>query len=291
MPAKTKRDIHKEVADKLIAMMEEHGTGWTKPWAGDFMEPVSMSTGKPYQGINWMILSIAIWSHKYTSGQFATFNQWKTRGAQVRKGEKGTTVILYKPVEITDKQTGEKETVPLLRTFTVFNADQVDGYEPPAPVPAGVDVRADTAADALAADAGARVLNQNNSAYYSPDGDYINMPPARLFNSVEGYACTLLHELTHWTGHKARCDRDLKNTFGTGDYAAEELVAELGAAMLAGSLGISAEPRADHAQYLNNWIRLLKDNPKAIFTAAAKAQAAANWLYETAAARDERAAA
>ena len=274
-------DIHRAVAEKVIKAMEKHGSDWAKSWAvpqGD--GPLSMSTKKHYQGINWLILGMARATSGYTSGHWATYKQWRAMGAQVRKGECGEMVILYKPIIVKDKETGEDKSVRLLRSFTVFNADQVDGYEPQASASKFADMP-DTVADQFATGAGAIVTNADPSgAFYVPSRDFINMPKQSQFTSAEAYSATLLHELCHWTGHASRLDRNFKTGHGTKDYAAEELVAELGAAMLCGSLGISPEPRADHAKYLNNWIERLKNEPKAIFTAAAKAQQAADFLHD-----------
>lgn len=288
-PARSTADIHRAVAAKVIKAMETSGANWVKHWAVPASEqPVSMSTGKPYQGINWLLLGMARSEHGYQSGRWATYKQWKALGAQVRKGEKGEMVILYKPIQIDEKKdgqkTGEKVNVRLIRSFTVFNADQVDGYD----IPENADgfewsAMPATRADDLALRAGAVVRNDDkSSAFYVPSRDYINMPEQCQFDSPEGYAATLLHELTHWSGHETRCDRNLKNSFGTKDYAKEELVAELGAAMMCGSLGISPEPREDHAKYLNSWIKRLKDDPKAILSAAAKANQAAEWIFDAA---------
>jgi len=287
MSNKTKRtaaDIHKAIADKVIASMKQHGTDWVKSWSvpkGD--QPTSMSTGNTYNGINWLVLGMARAARGYKTGRWATYNQWKTLGANVRKGEKGELVVLFKQIKIEDKESGEEKMVPLMRGFTVFNADQVDGYTIPETEAAQLVDMPDTVADDVAQRAGVVVENKDASgAYYVPSKDFVNMPLQAQFNSPEDYAATLLHEVTHWTGHQTRCDRNLKTGFGTKDYAAEELVAELGAAMLCGSLGISPEPRADHAKYLNGWIQRLTDDPKAIFTAAAKAQVAADFILNAA---------
>ena len=278
---RTTAEIHRAIADKVIKAMQEHGSDWTKSWTvavGD--GPVSMSTKKNYNGINWLILSMARATSGYTSGHWATYKQWETMGAQVRKGERGEMVVLYKPIIVKDKESGEDKSIKLLRTFNVFNADQVDGYEAPTVTAGHVDMP-DTVADTFAIDAGAIITNADPSgAFYVPSRDFINMPKQCQFDSPEAYSATLLHELTHWTGHKSRLDRNFTTGSGTKDYAAEELVAELGAAMLCGSLGISPEPRADHAKYLNNWIERLKNEPKAIFTAAAKAQQAADFCHD-----------
>ena len=286
-PARTSAEIHRLIADQVIKAMETSGTDWVKSWttpAGQL--PTSMSTGKNYRGINLLILGMARAAGGYGSHHWATYNQWKAMGAQVQKGQKAATVVLYKPLEIRNKETGDKEIIPLLRTFSVFNADQVDGYTAPAIVD-DVDHtkldQPDTLADQLASRAGCDVrFSDPDRAFYSPGHDFINMPRATQFDTVEDYAATLLHELTHWTGHKSRCDRTFALTNGSKDYAKEELVAELGAAMMCGSLGITPAPREDHAKYLAGWMRRLKDEPKIIFSAAAKANKAAEWIYDTA---------
>jgi antirestriction protein ArdC len=282
-----KIEQHKKIADAVIKMMQEHGSDWVKPWVtkgiNDPNTPISLSTGKPYRGINWLILSMARAEHGYTTGRWATYKQWQSRGAQVKKGNRGQMVVLYKKIKVEDRDfPGTEKIIPLMRSFTVFNADQVEGYTAPeGKVDDAPTITPETAADTLAADVGAVVRHEDKfRAFYSPSRDFINMPDFAQFKTTTDYASTLCHELTHWTGNEARLDRSLKNKFGSKDYAAEELVAELGSAMLCGSLGFESTPRDDHAKYLNNWIEKLTDNPKAIFTAAAKAQAAADWLVQ-----------
>ena len=282
-PARTTAEIHRLVADQVIEAMKTSGSDWVKSWsAPDGCLPTSMSTGKQYQGINLLLLGMARATFGYGSSHWATYSQWKKQGANVRKGEKSTTVIFYKPLNIRNKETGESETIPLLKTFSIFNADQVDGYDSPAVVDS-VDhtklTQPETLADGLARRVGCEVrYNDPSSAFYSPQHDFVNMPLATQFDTVADYAATLLHELTHWTGHKSRLDRKLVLKSGAKDYAKEELVAELGAAMLCGSLGLSPAPRADHAKYLSHWLERLKDEPKVIFSAASKARAAADWI-------------
>ena len=291
-PKITKAQIHKQVADQVIEAMLTAGTDWVKNWSvPKAMQPTSLSTGKQYNGINWLILSMRKASRGYRTSEWATFQQWKKLGASVKKGEKSTLVVLYKTVQIKDKETEETQHIPMMKHFRVFNADQVEGYEPVIPEDSFADLPA-TEADKVATLAGATVKNGDAArAYYAPKQDFINMPFQAQFDSPEGYACTLLHELTHWTGHKSRLDRDAKTGFGTKDYAFEELVAELGAAMLAGSLGICAEPRDDHAKYLNSWIKVLKDDPQVIFKAAAKANQAAQFILNAADQSQEKVAA
>ena len=282
-----KNEIHKKVADKVIAQMKTHGTDWTKPWTtkglSDEHIATSMSTGNAYQGINTLILGIEKAVCGYYSGQWATFNQWKTRGANVRKGQKSTMVVFFKPLKVEDKASdndGDTITIPLMRTFRVFNADQVDNYE--LPVYEKIERREpQTVANELALDVGAEVKNNaGDRAFYSPSKDFINMPLIEQFKNDGLYASTLLHELGHWTGHDTRLKRNLKNSFGSKDYAYEELVAELTNAMLCGSLNVDIEPRPDHAKYLNGWIEKLKNKPETIFRACAMAQTASNYLLQ-----------
>ena len=286
-PARTSAEIHRLIADQVIEAMKTSGTDWVKSWTTPTGQlPTSMSTGKQYNGINLLILGMTRAANNYGSHHWATYKQWASMGAQVKKGGKSTPVIFYKPLRVEDKATGENKTVPLLRTFAIFNADQVDGYEAPAIVD-DIDhtklVQPNTVADQLASRAGCDVrFSDPDRAFYSPAHDFVNMPRATQFDTVTDYAATLLHELTHWTGHESRLDRNLSMGNGTKDYAKEELVAELGAAMMCGSLGITPAPRADHAQYLAGWMQRLKDDPKVIFQAAAKASTAADWLISAA---------
>ena len=294
---KTTEQIQREIADKIIKQMETAGTNWLRSWAvpqGD--QPTSMSTGKNYNGINWLILGIERAVKGYKSGQWATYQQWKKRDAQVRKGETGTQVVLYKPIIIKEKQADgstEDKNVRLLRSFTVFNADQVDGYE--APVcddMANVrDDNPDTLFDAIAESVGCEVRHDNiASAYCEGRGAYINMPYCNQFDSPEAYAATGFHEMIHWTGAVSRLDRETFAKYAK-HRAEEELVAELGAAMLCGVTGVCPEPREDHATYLNSWLKAIKDDPKAIFRAAAKASAASSYILEVQQNADDRIAA
>lgn len=315
MPKRTKRtqaeknaELHKAVANQVIEAMKESGSDWLKPWAVPAnQQPTSMSSGKPYAGINWLILSMERAINGYGSNQWATYNQWFKMGGgvdewitvkgkkkrniitpskyNVKAGETATTVVLYKTIIVEDKQTGEDKPIPLMRAFPVFNADQVNGYSdttgddlPSEPVYSDPNALVATV-DQFANATGITIKNADkSSAFYSPHTDFVNMPEASQFVSAESYAATLLHELTHATGHKSRLNRNLKNKFGTKDYAYEELIAELGSAMLCGSLSICPEPREDHAKYLNGWMERLTEKPELIFKAAAAAQKAAKFL-------------
>ncbi|MCB1509636.1 MAG: DUF1738 domain-containing protein, partial [Hyphomicrobiaceae bacterium] len=248
--------------------------------------PENASSKAAYNGINIVNLWVAAELRGFTSPLWATYRQWSELGAQVVKGAKSELVIFYKeydvdPVPDDDADDGKRRVAKASR---VFNVAEVEGFDDPGlPERLGPIERIEKA-DRFIAACNADVHHGGDRAYYAPQTDHIQMPDEALFCGTdtmtrnEGYYAVLLHELTHWTGHKSRCDRDLTTRFGKEAYAAEELVAEIGAAMLCAETGVTQDTRADHAQYIANWLQLLKSDPKAIFTAAAKASQAVAWL-------------
>lgn len=253
--------------------------------------PVNALTGRSYRGINVLTFWASASSAGYSDNRWASFRQWGELGAQVRKGEKGTPCIFYKPLDNragreasgpgpNGDQSDAAETHFVLRFSTVFNADQVAGA-PPLPqielTPAASE--AETAIDRLAATAGASIIEGRQPSYV-PSLDVIRMPCRGAFLSTDGYAGTLAHELIHWTGARHRLDRQLQNRFASRAYAAEELIAELGSAFLLAKFKFASVPHPDHASYIASWISLLRDDPRAIFTAAAHASRAADYLAE-----------
>jgi len=273
------RDVYQEITDKIIAQLETGVAPWAKPWdakdAG-FGMPRNYATGRAYRGVNVLLL----WAAGYPDQRWLTYNQAQAAGGQVRKGEKGTQVILFKPFAIREagKPEGENErTIPLIRSFTVFNIAQIDGL--PAEVPAGPVAEPEPITYTLAADLmrQANVGHGGARAYYSPMADVIQMPERVAFESEAAYWGVALHELTHWSGHESRLDRLGKlSRFGTEAYAREELVAEMGAAFLCAQVGIGYATR--HADYIASWLKVLKGDKKAIVQAASLAQAAADFL-------------
>jgi antirestriction protein ArdC len=282
------RDIYSEVTDKLVAAIETDPGDPIMPWhrGGANAVPHNALTDHEYQGVNILNLWVVGQASGFTSNVWGTYKQWQALGAQVRKGEKSTPVVFYKQVvkRSEESEKGEDEIIRILKYSTTFNADQVDDWQPPAPTSAITPPERLEAVDTVVTDTGAHIIERGASAYYRPATDTVHMPdPARFFDTqsgtrTENFYAVLLHELTHWTGHPTRCDRDLLNRFGSEAYAMEELIAELGAAFLCARLGISPTPRDDHAQYLANWLKVLKLDNKAIFTAAAKAQAAVDHI-------------
>jgi antirestriction protein ArdC len=220
-------------------------------------------------------------------------------GGQVRKGEQGTPVVYWKITKPSERgdtdgedETGGKRGSFFVRYYNVFNLAQVDGATLPADTtPELPESERIAHADAfIAALPGLDLRHGGGMAFYMPSQDRVQMPPFGDFKNAEGYYSVLYHELTHWTGAKHRLDRDLTGRFGSASYAADELVAELGAAFLCASQALSSEPRPDHAKYVQSWLQALKNDKRAIFTAAAKAQQAADWLTAKAAEIQEKAA-
>lgn len=258
----------------MLALMDKHGTDWAKPWAS-IGAPKNAETGKAYRGSNSFWLALTALNNGYETPIWATFKQWKKLGATIKKGESNTPIFFFSVFEKENKQTGEKETLRFWKHFQVFNAAQVEGYEAP-PKPSGADKIA--AAELFIANSGADIRHGGQSAFYKPSADYIQMPPIESFIETEGYYSTMLHELTHWTGHKSRCDRDLTGGFDSENYAREELIAECGAALLCMNLGITKAPTPNHAKYLNNWMQAINNDYKAIFAAMSAAQKAIDYL-------------
>jgi antirestriction protein ArdC len=219
----------------------------------------------------------------YSTGTWATYNQWHELGAQVRKDEKSTHIAFWKPLSKTDDK-GEESSFWMAKAYYVFNADQVEGYEIPGNTLPVIASPAETLehVEAFVAGLGAYIRHGLPRAYYNTALDYVNMPQRDVFTGsptstpTEAYYSTLFHELTHWTGHKSRLDRMEKS--GQHEYAFEELVAELGAAFMCADLNVSNSPRPDHAAYIASWLKALKNDSKFIFTAASKAQKAADYL-------------
>jgi antirestriction protein ArdC len=289
--APEKRDVYQTVTAQIINAIEQGAGTWRMPWhtSGKFAcSPVNVTSRKAYRGINTLCLWAAAESKGYESGEWGTYRQWQDRGAQVRKGEKSALVVFWKfanssaETDDGDDRPATGSRLLFTRGYSVFNAEQVDGYNPPAVTDAPILERIAHAEEFFQAIRG-EIRHGGNQAYYSPASDHIQMPPFAAFAESVAYYSTLAHEHTHWTSNAARCDRQLGKRFGDNAYAAEELIAELGAAFTSAHLGLSTEPREDHAQYLQSWLRVLKADKRAIFTAASKAQQACDWMITRAA--------
>jgi antirestriction protein ArdC len=268
--------IYQQVTDSIIKQLESGATPWVKQWNGSSSADHNAVSGKGYNGINTLILTMSAAAGGFKSNQWATYKQWLTLGGQVRKGTKGTTIIFYSPVtgSKTAADGSEKTYHYVLKAYSVFNADQIDGYTPP--VVTVKPFNSIAALEALATDSGAVIKHGGDKAFYSPTSDFIQMPNKCDFTNEAAYYATLLHEMSHWSGNAARLNRDLSGRFGNEAYAAEELIAELSAAFLCAEYQIDGDLR--HAGYIASWLRILKNDNKAVFKAAALAQKSADYI-------------
>lgn len=283
-----KFDVHAHITDAIIASMEAGVPAWRKPWTGESGgAPFPLrSNGTPYSGINVLVLWIAADKKGYRAPHWFTYRQAQELGAQVRKGEKSTTIVKYgtynrdQDAAVAD---ADRKVVPYLRSYSVFNAEQIDGLPEaftPAPIVAAPSLGAEPnpALDAFFAATGADIRSSAEPrAYYSPEGDFIHMPPMATFHDAGGYYATLGHEATHWTGHSTRLDR-LGRFQDRKAYAFEELIAEIGTCMLCARLNLT--PDIDQsAAYIQGWLRALQDDKRLIFKAASEAQKAIDVLF------------
>jgi antirestriction protein ArdC len=283
-------DVYQKITDRIVRELEQGVRPWFKPWnvgngEGRIVRPLR-ANGVPYNGINVLMLWSEAIEKGYASPIWMTFKQALELGAHVRKGESGSLVVYAdKIIRAETTETGEEaeRAIPFMKGYTVFSVEQIDGlpqhfYAKPAP--RGDLVPRIARADAFFAKTGANVVHGGSRACYVPSTDNIHMPCIDFFRDSESYYATLAHEATHWTMHETRLNRDFgRKRFGDEGYAMEELVAELGAAFLAADLELTPEVRDDHAAYIGSWLKVLKQDKRAIFTAASHAQRAADFLH------------
>lgn len=276
--------LYESVTQSIIKDLEAGVAPWVKPWkagARGGMLPFNAVTNRSYNGINIPILWDAWLRKGYPTQGWLTYKQAQAAGAQVRGGEKGVHIVFTRKVSVKDAEEEDK-LIRMLKTFVVFNEAQVDGLsqsarengdaKPACPNFEESDEHAYRFIRATLAD----IRHGGDRACYAPLQDYILLPHATAFESRAHYTATALHELCHWTGAERRLKRDLTGRFRSKSYAAEELIAELGAAFLCAHLGVEGKLR--HADYIGHWLELLKSDDKAIFTAASKASQAADYL-------------
>jgi antirestriction protein ArdC len=278
-----KRDLYSEVSARIIAGLEAGAAPWVKPWSATAGQnvPQNAVTNRPYSGCNVILLWLAR-NRGWASPRFLTFKQASEAGGSVRKGEHGTKIYFVKQLQIKDGNGEEPDTrlVPMMREYSVFNVDQCENL--PDSIEAGKPMRVrnfdtrDALADEFLRSTGADIREGHGEAYYLTSRDFISMPAFEAFKGADHFYNVAFHELTHWTGHKSRLDRDLKHRFGERAYAAEELVAELGAAFLAAEFSFDGDVR--NAGYIATWIELLKADKRAFFTACNRASKAADYL-------------
>jgi antirestriction protein ArdC len=284
-----RKDVYTRVTERIIADLEQGIRTWMKPWsvehtAGRITKPLRHN-GTPYRGMNILLLWGEALAKGYAAPIWMTYKQAQETGGQVCKGEHGSLVVYAN--SITKTETNEKgedteREIPFMKGYTVFNVEQVEGlpshYYAQSANPLPLSERIEKA-DRFITKTAATIHHGGNRAFYAPARDAIQLPPFEAFKDKESYYATALHELTHWTKHERRLERDFSaKRFGDHGYAREELVAELGAAFLCAELGITPEVREDHAAYLGHWLTVLKEDKRAIFSAAAHAQRAADYL-------------
>ena len=266
-------DVYESVTDRIVASLEKGVVPWRKPWVGG--GPINVRSGRPYRGVNIFLLGMT----EYGDPRWGTYKAIQEAGGQVRKGEKSTSIILWKPVSKRPTEDQEKgDQYMLLKMYSVFNAEQADDlpeyqtefeHEP--------IERAQQIVDGFVG--APAILFGGDRACYSPPLDQVRCPELGQFRTVEGYYGTLYHELVHSTGHEKRLARLEPALFGTDPYAREELVAEMGAAMLCGMAGIDNQDES--ASYVGGWLERLQDDRKLVVQAAAQAQKAADLILGT----------
>jgi antirestriction protein ArdC len=291
MPSQTlNKDVYSRVTERIIADLEKGVRPWMKPWnagnaAGRITRPLRHN-GQPYSGINILMLWASGMEQGFTAPYWMTFKQAQEFGAHVRKGEKSSLVVYANKITVTESnkegEEAERE-IPFMKGYAVFNCEQIEGLPEryyAKPEPRFSPIQRIDHAEKFFASTRADIRYRGGRAYYALDADYIQLPPIEAFESAESFYATLAHETTHWTRHASRLDRDMgRKAWGDEGYAREELVAELGAAFLCADLEITPEVREDHASYIASWLEALKGDKRAIFSAAAHAQRAADFLH------------
>ena len=279
------KDIYTEVTNRIVAALEQGTPPWVCPWRQGSALPNNLATGKAYRGVNVLILAVEAMSRNFTDNRWLTFRQANALGARIRQGETGTAIVFYRMHEINDttdgfeELSGEVRKIPLLKTYVVFNADQLNELPdrfvlPPLQPWQPLDV-----AEQLITQTDALICHGGNQAFYRPSSDTIQLPPMSSFPCADDYYATALHELTHWTGHSTRLNRLSVQRPGVDAYAFEELVAEIGAAFLCAHCGLNGV--IEHASYIETWLNALRRDKRLIFLAAGAAQKAADWVMGT----------
>ena len=286
-----KTDVYQKITNQIVCELERGVRPWLKPWSagngeGRIMRPLR-ANGVPYQGINVLMLWSEAIEKDYASPIWMTFKQALELKANVRKGEHGSLVVYADKIirTETDSETGKEaeRAIPFMKGYSVFNVEQIEGLPEhyyARPTPRSETVQRIERAESFFAATGANVVHGGSRACYVSSSDNVHLPCIDFFRDSESYYATRAHETVHWTRHPSRLDRDFgRKRFGDEGYAMEELVAELGSAFLSADLELTPEVREDHAAYIGSWIKVLKDDKRAIFTAASHAQRAADFLH------------
>ena len=275
-----KKDIYQQITNQIISDLEKGALIWEKPWEGGFGGmPKNVFSKSFYSGINTVIL----WGRQAQLGaessQWLTFRQAQNLGGRIRKGEKAACVIFYKKITVEDKETEEEKTIPVLKTYPVFNLSQCEGLDRLKEVSdkkklSFEDIKQ---AEDLIKSLGAKItFAPVDKACYRPLKDQVLMPKKEQFKTGEGFYSTMFHELSHWTGHESRLNRKKGSRFGSKDYAFEELIAEISASFICCHLGFKYSTQ--HSAYIQSWIEVLKEDKTAVFRASSQAQKAAEFI-------------
>ena len=289
-------DIYTRITADIIAAIEQGAGEWQMPWHHDgssIARPRNVASDKAYRGINVLALWVAAHRARYKGGIWGTYRQWAERCCQVRRGETATTVVFWKQIGRRDdgessiddpdpSDHGDHAGRPrfLARGYYVFNEAQVDGHrhvqQELSRLPESERI---ACADRFFAALNIPIVIGGNEACYRPDIDTIFMPPFEHFIDAPSFYSCFAHEAGHAAGHPSRLNRDLSGRFGSAKYAMDEVLCELTASFVMADLCIGHRPRPEHASYIASWLPVLKDDPRAIFTAASKAQQAADWMH------------
>lgn len=281
------QDLYAQVTEKIVAALERGVAPWVRPWStGIDTLPMNAASKRPYRGVNVVLLALEAQAQGYALDRWFTYRQAADLGGQVRRGEQGTTVVFWKLRKLgatVDAYPDEgdpdlhERVIPLLRAFTVFNVAQIDGLPTEVSAVPSPAWEPEARAEELLLMSGVTIRHGAASAFYRPDTDEVHLPHRQWFPSAARYYGTALHEVTHATSSPARCNRQLGKRFGDSAYAAEELIAEMGAAFLSAHCRIDGQ--LEHAGgYLASWLEVLRADKRAIFVAATKAQQAADWI-------------
>jgi antirestriction protein ArdC len=274
------RDFYGQITAKIVAELEQGVAPWVKPWKtkgnATGIMPVNAYTGRSYSGMNVVLLWATQMERGYPSAGWMTYQQSQQAQAWVKKGEKATTVLFTKWVD--DEETGKER--PMVKLYSVFNTAQLENLHPaylPEALEVPAEVRESKAMDIIAG-SGVRVEHGGDRAMYIPSMDVIRLPPYQAFRSRDDYFATAYHELVHSVGHPSRLNRKYGKRFGDPAYQLEECVAELGSAFLCARAEMPFVSQS--ASYIDGWLKMMKAEPRAIFTAASLASQAADWLIK-----------
>lgn len=281
------KDIYTHVTNSIITALEQGTPPWVRPWQDGTAIPSNLATGKPYRGINFVMLNVEVMTSNYSDNRWLTFNQANELGTRIRKGEHSTPIVFFSlrknndaKNDVADTDAAAKRGIPMLKTYTVFNASQMESIPDRFALRPVLEWQPIDEAEQVLIKSGATICHGGKQAFYRPSDDIIQLPPSAWFSQPNDYYATALHELCHWTGHQSRLNRVLGGRRDIEAYAYEELVAEIGAAFLCAHCGLSA--RLEHASYIDSWLHALRRDKRLIFVAASAAQKASDFVLDSA---------